>query len=79
MALPTIPTVSEIRARIITDIEGKIDQTTPALPKAFVKVLAGAIAGIVILLYNAILWVYRHIFPETADYAALVLLGKLVG
>ena len=79
MSLPTIPTVSEIRARIITDIEGKIDQTTPALPKAFVKVLAGAIAGVVILLYNAILWVYRQIFPETADYAALVLLGKLVG
>lgn len=79
MALPTIPTVSEIRARIITDIEGKIDQTTPALPKAFNRVLAGAIAGVVILLYNSILWVYRQIFPETADYAALVLLGKLVG
>lgn len=79
MALPTIPTVSEIRARIITDIEGKIDQTTPALPKAFNRVLAGAIAGVVILLYNSILWVYRQIFPETADYAALVLLGRLVG
>lgn len=79
MALPTIPTVSEIRARIITDIESKINQTTPALPKSFVRVIAGAQAGIVILLYNAILWVYKQIFPETADYAALVLLGKLVG
>jgi len=79
MALPTIPTVAEIKARIQTDIEGKIDQTTPALPKSFVKVLSGAISGVVILLYDSILWVYRQIFPETADYAALVLLGKLVG
>lgn len=78
MPMPTIPSVSEIRARIISDIEGEIGQTTPFLPKAFNKVIAGALAGIVILLYQAILWVYNQIFPETADYNALILLGKLV-
>lgn len=79
MAIPTIPTIQEIRDRIISDIESKINQTTPLLPKAFNKVLAGSIAGVFILLYQSILWVYRQIFPQTADIAALELLGALVG
>jgi uncharacterized phage protein gp47/JayE len=78
MAMPTIPTVAEIRARIISDMETAIGQTVPWLPKALTKVIAGAIAGIDILLYNSILWVYSQAFPDTADYDALVLLGKLV-
>ena len=76
--MPTIPTVAEIKARIVADIETEIGQTSPALPKSWNKVIAGAVAGVIVLLYQATLWVYRQIFPETADYAALVLLGKLV-
>lgn len=79
MALPTIPSATEIADRIIADIEGDTNQTTPALAKAFNKVVARAVAGVFILLYNAILWVYKQIFPDTADYKSLVLLGKLVG
>ncbi len=78
MAMPTIPTVAEIRARIIADMETAIGQTVPWLPKALTKVIAGAVAGLDVLLYNSILWVYKQIFPETADYDALVLLGKIV-
>ncbi|RPI63122.1 MAG: hypothetical protein EHM48_02955, partial [Planctomycetaceae bacterium] len=54
-------------------------QTTPSLPLSFNSVVARAASGIILLLYHVILWVYKQIFPETADYAALVLLGKLVG
>jgi len=79
MAMPTIPSAATIRARIISDIEGSIGQTTPFLPKAWNKAIAGALTGLIILLYSAILWVYAQIFPEKADYSALVLLGKLVG
>ena len=78
MAIPTIPTAAEIKARIKSDIENKINQTTPALPKAFNDVLAGALAGLILLLYQAILWTYRQIFPTTADITALELLGALV-
>jgi uncharacterized phage protein gp47/JayE len=79
MAIPTIPTITEIKNRIIADIESEINQTTPSLPKSFNRVLAGAIAGVVMLLYQAITWVYKQIFPDTADTAALKLLGALVG
>jgi uncharacterized phage protein gp47/JayE len=78
MAMPTIPTSAEIRARIVADIETAIGQTSPSLPKSWNGVVAGAVAGVIVLLYQATLWVYRQIFPETADYQALILLGKLV-
>lgn len=79
MAIPTIPTASEIKNRIIADISDKLNQTTPALFKAFNRVFAGAIAGFDLLIYQAVLWVYRQIFPDTADGVALNLLGALVG
>ncbi len=78
MSIPTIPTAAEIKARIVSDLESKLNQTTPDLLKAFNKVLAGAIAGFILLLYQAILWTYRQIFPETADEFSLTLLGALV-
>lgn len=79
MATPTIPSVVEIQARIVADIEASIGQTTPFLPKSWNRVVAKAFAGVVILLYRSIMWVYAQIFPDTADYEALILLGKLVG
>lgn len=79
MAMPTMPTVDEIQARIVSDIETAIGQTTPFLPKSWNRVVAKAIALIDILLYRSIMWVYAQIFPDTADSAALVLLGALVG
>ena len=79
MAMPTIPSAVEIQARIVADIEASIGQTTPFLPKSWNRVIAKAFAGVVILLYRSIMWVYAQIFPDTADYEALVLLGKLVG
>lgn len=79
MSAPTLPTVAEIKARIISDCETAIGQTVPILPKAFIRLLAGGLAGVFLLLYEAVLWVYAQIFPERADREALILLGKLVG
>lgn len=78
MAIPQIPTLSEIKARIVSDLNNKLNQTTPALPKAFNNVLAGAIAGLILLLYKSIAWTYKQIFPSTADEVSLKLLGAIV-
>ncbi len=78
MALTTLPTAAEIKARIIADIENEINQTTPSFPKAFTRVLAGAMSGVILLLYQLGLWLYKQIFPDTADDASVVLLGQLV-
>jgi uncharacterized phage protein gp47/JayE len=79
MAIPAIPTIREIKERIQTDIQSKINQTIPALPLSFVALLSSAIAGPIFLLYQAILWVYKQIFPQSADLATLILLGEIVG
>ena len=71
----TPPTIAEIKTQIITDIEGSIGQTIPILPKAFVRVLATALAGALSLLYKYGGWNYKQIFPQTADIDALNLIA----
>jgi uncharacterized phage protein gp47/JayE len=79
MAIPTIPTIAAIRTRIISDIEGKIGDTVPLLPKAFVFVLAASLAGLFFLLYQAIMWVYRQIFAQSAEWGSLLFMGTILG
>lgn len=78
MAMPTIPSAETIRARILADIEGAFNQQTPANPKSFNRMIAGALSGLFVLAYHAIMWVYAQIFPDRADWQSLILLGKLV-
>jgi uncharacterized phage protein gp47/JayE len=75
----TIPKVSQIRDQIIADIEAKIGQTIPALPKAFFRVLATAQAGVIVLLYRFGAWEYDQIFPQTAGPEALGRIGEQYG
>ena len=65
------PTISEIKAQIVADIESEIGQATPIFARSFVRVLAKALAGVLAGLYRRILWAYYQIFPQTADEAAL--------
>ena len=54
MALDT-PTIAEISANIISQIEASINQTIPLLPKAFTRVLAKVLGAVFIILYIMIL------------------------
>jgi uncharacterized phage protein gp47/JayE len=74
-----VPTIATIRDQIIGDIEGKIGTTTPILAKAFVRILATALAGVMALAYRFGAWTYRQIFPQTADEEALVRIGESYG
>lgn len=75
----TIPTVAEIRDQIISDVEGSIGQSVPLLPRAFVRVLAAALAGVQALCYRYGRWAVRQIFAATADEEALVARGAQYG
>jgi uncharacterized phage protein gp47/JayE len=75
----TIPTINQVRDQIVADIEAKIGQTIPAPPKAFFRVLATAQAGVIVLLYRFGAWLYRQIFPQTADAEALGRIGEQYG
>lgn len=75
----TIPTINQVRDQIVADIEGKIGQTIPAMPRAFFRVLATAQAGVIVLQYRFAAWIYRQIFPQTADAEALGRIGAQYG
>ena len=51
MSLST-PTTQEVGDNIIAQLEASLNQSIPLLPKAFVRVLAKALAGVFILLYK---------------------------
>jgi uncharacterized phage protein gp47/JayE len=70
------PTIAETRSQIITDIEGKIGQTTPILARAFNRVLSWALSGVLALLYAFVKWVYDQISPVTCDLAMLLYWGQ---
>jgi uncharacterized phage protein gp47/JayE len=73
------PTASELTAQVLSDIEGFVGQSSPILPKAFIRVLARAIGGALSLLYRVIAWTYEQIFPATAAIEALTRMGEQYG
>jgi uncharacterized phage protein gp47/JayE len=83
------PTTAQISANIISQIQAKIGQTVPFLPKAFINVLAAVLAGIFILLwkYAGANWLnmfvaYASDQPTTINgqtIVPLVELGRLLG
>lgn len=76
MPLPTLPTTKDIRDRIVSDIESKINQSTPLLAKAFNRVLATALAFVFTLLYKFGQWAYKQIFTVTQGTESLELKGE---
>jgi uncharacterized phage protein gp47/JayE len=79
MALTDIPSIKTIKERIISDIEGKINQNVPANDLSFIKVFAGATAVVIHMLYQAIAWVYKQIFTSTQDKESLLKDGESIG
>lgn len=71
----TIPSTNQIRDQIIADYQSALGQTIPVMPKAFIRILASAIAGVLHLAYRFGAWIYRQIFATTADLEALQRIG----
>lgn len=68
MSLST-PTTKEINDNIVAQLEASLNQTIPLLPKAFLRVLAKALAGVFVLLYKYAGFMFLQLFVRTASYA----------
>lgn len=68
MSLST-PTTKEINENIVAQLEASLNQTVPLLPKAFLRVLAKALAGVFVLLYKYAGFMFLQMFVRTAAYA----------
>jgi uncharacterized phage protein gp47/JayE len=68
-------TISEIRDLIINSIQTKFNIAFRMLSKSFIRVIATVFAGVYIVLYKQIGWVFLQLFPETAYWDEVNILG----
>jgi uncharacterized phage protein gp47/JayE len=74
-----IPGASELSTETLSDLEGALGQTSPLLPKAFLRVLARTIGGALAGLYRTIRWLYAQIDPTTCGEEMLQRWGRRYG
>jgi uncharacterized phage protein gp47/JayE len=67
--------IGEIRDLIINSIQTKFNIVFRMLSKSFISVIATVFAGIFIVLYKQIGWVFLQLFPETAYWGEVNILG----
>ena len=77
MSLQT-PTTSDISAIIIAQLEASFNQTIPLLPKSFNRVLAKAVAAVVVLLYKYGGYIFLQMFVQSASNDETTILGQSV-
>lgn len=75
---PPVPTTSAIAANIVAQMEAALSQSVPLLPKAFIRVLAKALAGVVVLLYKYAGWIFLQIFVAHASFEESTINGKKI-
>jgi uncharacterized phage protein gp47/JayE len=68
-------TIGEIRDLIINSIQTKFNIAFRMLSKSFIRVIATVFAGVYIVLYKQIGWVFLQLFPETAYWDEVNILG----
>jgi uncharacterized phage protein gp47/JayE len=77
MSLAT-PTTQGLADGIVAQVESKISQTVPLLPKAFTRVLAKALAGALLLVYKYAGFIFLQHWIAHASYQSTVINGKTV-
>jgi len=70
--------IEEIRILIISGLQQAFNNRLRVLPKSFVKILATVFAGVFVILYKQIGWLFLQIFPETAFWNEINILGVRV-
>lgn len=68
-------TVKEIRDLLYTEVMLEYNNKIRIFPKSFLKVLCTVFAGVFIFLYKQIGWVFLQLFPETAYWGEVKVLG----
>jgi uncharacterized phage protein gp47/JayE len=63
----TIPTISELYTQIKSDLEATYSSQIPAFGKNFLRVMASVQAGKLWLIYKAVGYVQKNVFPDLAD------------
>ena len=68
-------TIEEVQQLLLRSFEREFNTQLRILPKSFIKVLCKVFAGVFIVLYKLVGWYFLQMFPETADWQEVTILG----
>ena len=71
-------TATQIKDMIITQLETSLNTTIPLLPKSFNRVIAKALGGIFVLLYQFAGWILLQMFVKTASNKPVTVNGVTI-
>jgi uncharacterized phage protein gp47/JayE len=74
----SVPTTSEVKDQIVSQLEAELSTTIPLLPKSFSRVLAAALAAAFMLLYKYAGTIFLSLFVAHASFRATIINGKSV-
>ncbi len=70
--------IKEVEALLINSFEHEFNKKLCLLPKSFIRVFCRVLAGVFIILYKQIGWFFLQLFPETADWQEVTILGQRI-
>ena len=68
-------TMEEVQQLLIRSFEHEFNTQLRILPKSFIKILCKVFAGVFIIVYKLVGWYFLQMFPETADWEEVTILG----
>ena len=68
-------TIEEVQQLLIRSFEHEFNTRLRILPKSFIKILCKVFAGVFIVVYKLVGWYFLQMFPETADWKEVTILG----
>jgi uncharacterized phage protein gp47/JayE len=71
-------TIEDIRDLLINAFNFYFNKRVRLLPKSFIRILSIVLAGVFITLYKQIGWLFLQLFPETAYWKEVTILGVKV-
>ncbi|AAQ96553.1 hypothetical protein [Vibrio phage VP16C] len=78
MVAPTTPTTQSISDNIVAQISSQLGQGAPIFAKAFTRVLARALSGVVVTLYRYGGFMFLQMFIRTASNTPVTINGQTV-
>ena len=68
-------TIAEIRDLLFNSFQEKFNKTFRILPKSFIRIICTVFAAVYVTLYKQIGWLFLQLFPETAYWGEVNILG----
>lgn len=68
-------TVEEVQTLLINSFQEEFNKKIKILPKSFIVILSKVIAGVFVVLYKLVGWYFLQLYPETADWEEVTILG----